>query len=329
MKKKSWLFILILAVAVTVLTGAACWLNVSGAPSQASAQQKREELYRLNNLGVALMEQYKHEDAVKQFKLALERDANFSIARINLAMADYFLNDAKAAVTEAQAALKLAPTSLHAQYVLGAAYKKDRLYDEAIAAFNKVLAVDAKDPYTNIQIGQIYSSKQQYTQAAEVFRRAMDAEPYNATAVYSLAQAMIRSGNQAEGQKLLAQFQKLKASGYSTTLGLTYGEQGKYAEAVVSTGAEAELVSKDAAPVKFVDAAAGLNLKTTAKPLSAALNRKLTKAEFNEQTKLELVAGFSSNVALGDYDGDNKLDLLVSGVEASKPFIKLFHNDNG
>ena len=326
MKQKSWLFV-VLTLFVVAGISVIGWVKVSNAQGQNSPQQKREELYRLNNLGVALMEQYKHEDAVKQFKLALERDANFAIARVNLAMADYFLNDAKAAVLEAQAALKLAPNSLHAQYVLGAAYKKDRLYDEAIAAFNKVLAVDPKDPYTNIQIGQIYSSKQQYPQAAEVFRRAMEAEPYNATAVYSLAQAMIRAGNQAEGQKLLAQFQKLKASGYSTTLGLTYGEQGKYAEAVVSTGAEAELVSTDAAPVKFVDAAVGLNVRSSAKPLSVALGRKLTKAAFTEDTKRELISAFSSNVALGDYDGDNKLDLLVSGVEANKPFLKLFHND--
>jgi tetratricopeptide (TPR) repeat protein len=298
--------------------------------SSAETLQKREELYRLNNLGVALMEQYKHEEAVRQFKQALERDANFAIVRINLAMADYFLNDSRAAITEAQAALKLAPASLQAQYILGAAYKKDRLYDEALAAFNKVLAVDPKDPYTNIQIGQIYSSKQQYQQAAEVFRRALEAEPYNSTAAYSLAQALIRAGNQADGQKMLTQFQKLKASGYATTLGLNYGEQGKYAEAVVSTGAEAELVSKDGAAVKFVDASSGLNVKTSSKPLSSALGRKLTKAEFNDGLKRELVAPFSSSMTLGDYDGDNKLDLLVSGVDATgKPFVKLLHNDGG
>ena len=331
MRMKVVSFVLIPITAVLIFAGVFRSSFTSGIqnPPANEVARKREELYRLNNLGVALMEQYKHEDAVKQFKLALTQDANFAVARINLAMADYFLNDAKAAVTEAQAALKLAPTSLHAQYVLGASYKKDRLYDEALAAFNKVLAVDAKDPYTNIQIGQIYSSKQQYPQAAEAFRRAMEAEPYNATAVYSLAQAMIRSGNQAEGQKLLAQFQKLKASGYSTALGLTYGEQGKYAEAVVSTGAEAELVSKDSAPVKFVDAAAGLNVKTSLKPLSAALGRKLTKAEFTDAAKRELVAAFSSSVTLGDYDGDNKLDLLVSGVDGDKPFLKLFNNDGG
>ncbi len=294
------------------------------------ALQKREELYRFNNLGVALMEQYKHEDAVKQFKQAVDRDANFAIGRINLAMAHYFLNDSRLAIAEAQAALKLAPASLQAQYVLGAAYKKDRQYDESLAAFNKVLTVDPKDPYTNIQIGQIYSTKQKYAQAAEVFRRALEAEPYNSTAAYSLAQALIRAGNQTEGQKMLAEFQKLKASGYATTLGLTYGEQGKYAEAVVSTGAESELVSKDGAAVTFVDEGANLNLKTAAKPLSAALGRKLTKAEFTEDAKRELVTAFSSAVAFGDHDSDHKPDLLVSGIEAdNKPFLKLLHNDNG
>jgi len=331
MRIKFMSFMLVAVAIILILAGvfhSAITRGVQGSSANPAAQ-KREELYRLNNLGVALMEQYKHEDAVKQFKLALERDANFAIARVNLAMAAYFLNDFKTAVAEAQSALKLSPSSLHAQYLLGAAYKNDRLYDEALAAFNKVLAADPKDPYTNIQIGQIYSSKQQYSQAAEAFRRAMESEPYNATAVYSLAQALIRAGNQAEGQKLLAAFQKLKASGYSTTLGNTYGEKGKYAEAVVSTGAEAELVSQSGATVKFVDAAAGLNLKTSGKPLSAALGRKLTKAEFTEDTKRELVAAFSSNVALGDYDGDNVLDLLVSGVEADKPFLKLFRNEGG
>lgn len=325
--------LMLLPLLATLILSA--WIGRAGLLAAASAQdaaalQKREELYRLNNLGVALMEQYKHEDAVRQFKQAVERDANFAIGRINLAMAHYFLNDSRLAITEAQAALKLLPNSLQAQYVLGAAYKKDRQYDEAIAAFTKVLAVDPKDPYTNIQIGQIYSTKQQYAQAAEVFRRALDAEPYNSTAAYSLALALIRAGRQAEGQKMLAEFQKLKASGYATTLGLTYGEQGKYAEAVVSTGAETELISKDSAKEEFVDAGAGLNVKTAAKPLSTALGRKFTKAEFTEDARRELVAAFSSNVALGDYDGDYKLDLLVSGVDAGgKPFVKLFHNDGG
>src|SRR5205085_8877169 len=113
--------------------------------------------------------------------------------------------------------------------------RNEKQYDEAVAEFNKVLAIDPKDAYANIQIGQIYSQRQQYEPAAKVLNLALESEPYNATAAYSLAQAYNRSGKTAEGQKYLAVFQQLRNSGYATTLGLTYGEQGRYAEGVIST----------------------------------------------------------------------------------------------
>ena len=171
------------------------------APSE--AQQKREQLYRLNNQGIAFMEQYKHEDAVKKFKEALATDANFALARINLALALFYLNDSRAAVEEARAAVKLVPNSPTAHYVLGASLRNEKLYDEALAEFNQVLKLDPQDPATNILIGQIYSQKQQYNDAIVAFRRALDAESFNATAAYSLAQAQIRAGQAAEGQVIV------------------------------------------------------------------------------------------------------------------------------
>ena len=128
-----------------------------------------------NNLGVALIEQFKHEEAAKHFKQALVSDPNFAVARINLALAYFFLNETRLAVEEGKAAVKLAPNSLHAHYLLGAALRNEKFYDEAIAEFNAVLAVDPNDPATNIQIGQIYSQQQKYPQAIQAFRRALDA----------------------------------------------------------------------------------------------------------------------------------------------------------
>ncbi len=328
----------VIVIAIASALAASSWLphdSDAQASQQDDSRLKREQLYRLNNIGAAFMEQYKHEDAVKQFKQALERDANFAMARINLALAHFYLNDSRAAVEEARAAVKLAPDSPHAHYALAAALRNEKLYDESLAEFNKVLAIDSRDSATNIQIGQLHSQKQQYPQAIAAFQRAIESEPFNATAVYSLAQALIRSGQQAEGQKALQRFQQLRASGYATTLGNVYGEKGRYAEAVISTGAEPDLISKESPNVRFVEANAGINIKTSAKPLTSALGRKINKAEFNdplnrELVKRELVAPFSSSVNLGDFDGDGRLDLFVSGVdEAGKPFIKLLHNDSG
>ncbi len=294
------------------------------------ARLKREALYRLNNLGVALMEQYKHEEAAKKFREALAADPKFAIARTNLAMAHLFLSESAAALTEAREAIKVAPESLHAHYVLANALRNEKQYDEAIAEFNKVLTGDPRDPASNIQIGQIYAQKQQYEPAIAAFRKALDAEPYNSTAAYSLAQALNRSGNAAEGGKMLQRFQQLRASGYATSLGLTYGEKGRYAEAVVSTGAESDLANATAPEVKFTAADAGLQIKTAVKPLNAVLGAKLNKAEYNDAKKQELIASFATSTTLGDFNGDNQLDLFVSGLDAAgKPFIKLLQNNGG
>jgi len=301
--------------------------------AQSNPQREREALYRLNNVGVGYLEQYKHEEAAKEFKQAVARDPGFAVGRTNLAVAYYFLRDFRSAAVEAREAIKLSPQNPHAHYVLGAVLKNEKQSDAALAEFNQVAGIDPKDAATNIQIGQIYSQKQQYDQAIAAFRRALDSEPYNATAAYSLATAYNRSGNTAEGQKMLARFQQLRASGYATTLGLNYGEQGRYAEAVTSTGIEPDLVSKEAPPVRFVDAtaAAGLNLRLNAQPLASVLGRKVTKAEFaQEATKRELIAPFSSSLGLLDYDHDCRLDLFATGLDAAgKPFARLFHNEGG
>jgi tetratricopeptide (TPR) repeat protein len=330
MKKLISSFAILIAACAFALTGYLGFSYARGARAQDDARLKRERLYRLNNVGVAFMEQYKHEDAVKQFKQALEGDPNFAVARINLALAYFYLNDSRAAVEEARAGVKLAPDSPYAHYALAAALRNEKLYDESLAEFNKVLSIDPRDSATNIQIGQLHAQKQQYPQAIAAFQRAIESEPYNATAVYSLAQSLNRSGQRAEGQKAFDRFQQLQASGYKTTLGNLYGEKGRYAEAVVSTGAEPDLVSKEAPNVRFVEADAGINVKTSAKPLSGALGRKIGKAEFNDQLKRELVAPFSSSLTLADFDGDGRLDLFVSGVDdAGKPFVKLLRNEGG
>ena len=47
---------------------------------------KREDAYRANNLGVALLEQFNHKEGAEAFRRALTIDPKLKIARINLAV---------------------------------------------------------------------------------------------------------------------------------------------------------------------------------------------------------------------------------------------------
>src|SRR5207302_7835940 len=88
------------------------------------------------------------------------------------------------------------------------------------------------------------------------FRRSLEAEPYNETALYNLGILLTRTGHKEEGQRILQKFQEFKQSGAGTTIGTNYLEGGHYAEAVVSTGIEPELVDKRTPDVVFTDVTA-------------------------------------------------------------------------
>src|SRR6185369_6851555 len=257
---------------------------------------------RANNIGVALLEQFKHKEAADAFRRALQLDPALALARINLGIALFNMPDLPAAQKELQAAIAAAPSAPQPHYVLGLAAKTQNKADEAIASFQKVLQIDAKDVGANVNLGQLYAQQRKYAEAIAVLRTAVAMEPYNATALYNLGTSLIRAGQREEGQKVVAQFQELRQRGTGTTLGPNYLEQGRYAEAVASTGAEPELVDKRTPEVVFTDATAGVLPVIFVNP--------------PEET---------GAAVLFDYDGDGDLDLL----EVAGKRQRLLRNDSG
>jgi tetratricopeptide (TPR) repeat protein len=269
-------------------------------PSKASA---REDAYRANNIGVALLEQFKHKEAADAFKRALQLEPGLTLARINLGIALFNIPDLVAAQRELQAAATAAPNAPQPHYVLGLLAKLQNKPAEAIAAFQKVLAIDPNDVGANVNLGQLYSQQRKYPEAIAVLRTGLVAEPYNATALYNLGTSLIRSGQREEGQKIILQFQALRERGSGTTLGTNYLEQGRYAEAIASTGAEPELVDKNTPEITFTDVTS-----TVLPPAGDAPAERSDGA-----------------VLLFDYDADGDLDLLeVAGVRQ-----RLARNDKG
>src|SRR6266481_7127719 len=117
----------------------------AGALSAQSAFEKSEAAYRANNLGVALLEQYKAKEAADSFTRALEIKPDLLLARINLSIALYYLPDAEGAKREAEKALTQDANAPQPHYILGLIARAQNRFDEAVAEFQKVLKVDPDD----------------------------------------------------------------------------------------------------------------------------------------------------------------------------------------
>ena len=275
------------------------WVAFAALLSLAAPQgvPDREAAYRSNNRGVALLEQYQYESAASAFRDALRIDPSLALARLNLAIALYYVPDLQGAAREATEAARLLPSAPQPSYILGLIARADNREADAARGFERVRELDPRDVGAAINLAQIYLQQRKYAEAAAVLRPAVSDEPYNVTAAYNLGLALSRAGNADEGRRLMERSQALRTTGYGTTLSNTYLEQGRYAEAVASTGAEPDLVDPATPPVSF-----------TTTPL----------------TGVGVEAGAAAGcLAMFDADGDGDLDLFIARGSTER----LYRND--
>jgi tetratricopeptide (TPR) repeat protein len=291
--------VLLVAGGLTFTGRAAPRPRSSAGPGASSLSPEREAAYRESNLGVAYLEQYNSKEAVEAFRRALDRDPTLQIARVNLAIALFYVPDLKAAKTAATEALAADPQSLRLHYVLALIARLEDEPEVAETHLRKVLAADPTDFGANLVLGQVLIDRERYDEALPFLDAAASVEPYNASVAYSRAMALGRGGRRAEALQAMKHFQEIRANPSHTSFGKIYLEQGRYAEAVVSTGAESELVDRRTPEVAFVE-------KKDAVPARPATGSPIT-------------------LALADLDGDGRLD----AIEALGGAVRLLHNEGG
>src|SRR5689334_19107570 len=166
------LFLLVVvAVALLALTLTGATQTPSPAPKAAPA---REDAYRANNLGVALLEQYKYKEGAEAFARALQLDPKLAIARINLGIALFNVPDLAGAQREAQRSIAENPNAPQPHYILGLIAKSQNRPEDAIASFQRVLKIDPRDVGANVQLGQLYGGAKSYAEAVKVLRTALE-----------------------------------------------------------------------------------------------------------------------------------------------------------
>jgi tetratricopeptide (TPR) repeat protein len=235
------------------------------APAQApTTVTAAADAVRLNNLGVASMNQQKFEVALKYFQDAAARDPGLTAATVNQAVALLALQRYEPAQQVLEAAVKADDRNVRAWYNLGLLQKGLGNADAALAAFTRATELLPSDPHAHYFVGLIASQLQQYDKAIPAFTKALEIDQYLVSAEFGLARAFQRSGKPDDAKTHMDRFTRVTQEKVASAMSLAYGDQGKLslAEAVRPPAA-----GSTAIPVSFV---ADDKTFVASAPLSAA-----------------------------------------------------------
>jgi tetratricopeptide (TPR) repeat protein len=259
---------------------------------------------RLNNLGVAYMNQQLFEKALKAFEQAAALDPKFQIATMNQGIALLNLGRVDAARTILEQAVKVNPRDPHAWYNLGMLEKNSANSAAAVDAFRHVTEIDPNDADTWYFLGASYAQNKRYPEAIDAFQHALKLNPLHASAEFGLSRAYQQSADLTHAREHLTRFQYITQNKLGSPISLAYGEQGKYSLAEES----AAMVQKvpPQIPVRFVDVTESAGLKTKSSSETGKDN-------------------FRPGACFIDYDNEGHLDIFLpdNGKEGG---MSLYHN---
>ncbi|HYW39357.1 MAG TPA: FG-GAP-like repeat-containing protein [Terriglobales bacterium] len=269
-----------------------------------------QEAARLNNIGVAYMNQQLFGKALKAFEEAAANDPALQVATVNRGVALLNLQRGDQAKTLLEKEVKNNPKDAHAWYNLGLYYKNSSDAGSAIDAFRRVTEIDASDADTWYFLGSTCAQLKQFPEAIDAFEHALKIDPLHASAQFGLARAYQQSGQADPAHEAMKKFQYITQNKLGAPISLSYGEQGKYSRAEESPVAVEKVAA--AIPVRFVDVTqnVGLLLKLSA------------------PTSNEIASSLGPGACFLDYDNDGRIDLLLAdnGPEGG---LALFHNVAG
>ena len=156
--------------------------------------------------------------AIEEYKLALNADPGSP--ELNDALADLYFRVGRVHEAEATARdlLKTSPDDVDAHKLLGRIYLRqlgegenagasasttDTVLDQAIAEFEKIVALQPKSVEDRMVLGQLYTVKHESKKAEEQFKTAQAIEPDSEEVVLNLARLYAESGDLQHAAKVI------------------------------------------------------------------------------------------------------------------------------
>lgn len=187
--------VVIFGLAISAYFQAGYWRNSITLNEHAISVMSRN-YFAMNNLGTALLDSGRVDEAVAQYAMAVQIAPDFGDARFNLARALSKAGKLNASLAQYVQAMRLLPDCADIYDDMGVILiKQDRL-DDAMRCFDKVLRLDLNRPATYNNVGIIQARRGRLDEAAKSFRKALDVDPNFRDAQNNLNQAIALSQQQ-------------------------------------------------------------------------------------------------------------------------------------
>ncbi|QLE56662.1 tetratricopeptide repeat protein [Nostoc sp. TCL26-01] len=164
-------------------------------PKQQQQEKSREQnAIAHNDLGVDLYNQNKLNEAIAEYRKAIELDPNFALAHVNLGVALKAQGKLDEAITAYRQAIKIDPNSRNAHYNLGISLKAQGKLDEAIAAYRQAIKIDPNYVNAHHNLGITLKAQGRLDEAIAAYRQAIKIDPNFALAHNGLGDALDDQG---------------------------------------------------------------------------------------------------------------------------------------
>ena len=155
--------------------------------SPVDVKPKQETHYEL---GIVYRDAKMYTEAIAEFQKAITVDPNFVAAHTSLGEVYLETGNLKDAENAANAALKIDANSQPARQLLEA-IKRARPTSSPAKAPEQTTALDIPNKQRDLERGMIFLNNRQYNQAAAAFKRVIKADPNSVEAHYGLGQAYL------------------------------------------------------------------------------------------------------------------------------------------
>jgi len=187
-----------------------------------------------NNLGAALADLGRTREAIEHYSQALKVKPDYTDARNNIGVALASIGKVKEAANHFSELLRMSPDDGDLHYNLANALASQGKVEEAIKHYNEALLIRPEDQEVHFNLGRALTRKRKYNEAIKHYAEAVRIDPNYAQAHNNLGVALANAGKLEEATTHYSKALRINPdyAEANNNMGVALARQGKFKEAI-------------------------------------------------------------------------------------------------